>query len=177
MKSLKALAAFGAVALAVAVTAHFSIGIAQEKAAEHAFVGAAKCKMCHSGEKNGSIYETWAASAHAKAFTNLPDAEKKNPTCLQCHTTGFGKPGGFDPATAAAGVDAVGCESCHGAAKDWMMVHAKDVAKAQTLGMNKVDQATCKTCHAGTVPEGHMALPAFDFAKAWPKIEHHKPAK
>jgi hypothetical protein len=142
------------------------------------FVSNKTCKMCHSGAAKGEIYEKWVASAHSKAFANLPAEGKTNPKCFVCHTTGAGKTGGYDPAAKnAADLEGVGCEACHGAASDWKMVHMKDKAKALTLGLVMPTETTCKGCHAGAVPEGHKALPKFDFAVFEPKIAHKLPPK
>lgn len=153
---------------------------APEKAAEKqaAFVGNKTCAMCHKGAAKGEIHEKWLASKHAKAFAVLPAEGKTNPKCFSCHTTGAGKTGGYDPAAKnAADLEGVGCESCHGAGSDYKAVHGKDKAKALTLGMVVPTEATCKACHAGAVPEGHKALPKFDFAAAKVKIEHKLPPK
>ena len=47
--------------------------LAQEKDAptQHAYVGAAVCKMCHHTDKQGKQYDIWKASAHAKAYETL----------------------------------------------------------------------------------------------------------
>lgn len=153
---------------------------APEKAAEKqaTYVGVKACKPCHSTAPKGEIYEKWVASGHSKAFANLPAESKKDAKCFACHTTGAGKTGGYDPAAKnAADLEGVTCEACHGAASGYKLVHAKDKAKALTLGLVEPKEAQCKTCHASAVPEGHKALPKFDFATFAKKIEHKLPPK
>jgi len=82
----------------------YSIASAEGKDIE--YVGAKKCKACHLKE-----YKAWEQTRNAKSFEDLkPGAkaeEKKkarldpnkdyttDAKCLKCHTTGYGKPGGF----------------------------------------------------------------------------------
>jgi hypothetical protein len=59
------------------------------------YIGADKCKMCHSTEHKG-----WSKTAHARAYDLLVNvAQDKNTECLACHTTGYGK-GGYTDETA-----------------------------------------------------------------------------
>ncbi len=80
-------------------------------AARH--VGSEACRSCHARE-----YESWSASPHARALTALESKHKADDAnCLKCHTTGFGREGGFRPgggASAQPDLARVGCESCHG---------------------------------------------------------------
>jgi hypothetical protein len=64
----KLIAILGALALAVAVQASLS-------AADHAAVGAEKCKMCHKVQ-----FESWAKSKHA--------TDKDKVDCEACHGNG-----------------------------------------------------------------------------------------
>ncbi len=146
----------------------------------HDFVGAKTCKMCHNAASKGAIYDAWEKTLHAQSYAHLPDANKKDPKCLVCHTTGYGKPGGFDPAveaTTTARLDAVGCEACHAPGKDYKsMTIMKDKDKAIAAGLIIPTAAVCKGCHEGAFPEGHKAVPKFDWATMQPKIAHPKPA-
>jgi hypothetical protein len=148
---------------------------APAKAVDHAYVGIAKCKMCHNAPAKGAMFDVWSKTKHAAAFTNLPAEGQKNPKCFACHATGFGKTGGFDPADAKTdGLKGVVCEACHGPGKDYIaMPVMKDKAKAKDAGLVTVDAAVCKVCHEGAVPEGHKERPKFDFAAAYKLIEHH----
>jgi peroxiredoxin len=80
-------------------------------AARH--VGSDACRSCHAKE-----YASWAAGPHAAALAALETKHKSgDANCLKCHTTGFGREGGFQPGAAAlahSDLARVGCESCHG---------------------------------------------------------------
>src|SRR6185436_2059130 len=84
-------------------------------AARH--VGSEACQSCHAKE-----YESWAAGPHAAAFKVLEVRKLGGDAkCQKCHTTGFGREGGFPPGSAAsahADLARVGCESCHGPGGD-----------------------------------------------------------
>ena len=79
--------------------------------ANAAYVGSAVCQSCHPDE-----HARWAAHPHANALATLEAKGKaRDAECLRCHTTGAGKPGGFQLAGSAQPALAnVGCESCHG---------------------------------------------------------------
>lgn len=90
------------------------------------YIGAEKCKNCHSAESAGNQYHVWQGVGHAKAFETLGsdkakeiakakgiDDPQKSDLCLKCHTTAFGVAAdlikkGFDSK------QGVQCESCHG---------------------------------------------------------------
>lgn len=113
------------------------------------YVGSNACRDCHAKE-----FETWQASPHAHAVTTLEKAGKQgNGDCLGCHTTAYGKPGGYP----AGGVPEsspdfarVGCESCHGPGGDHVGESARRVGTILSLG-DKCDSCVilkvCGTCH------------------------------
>ena len=76
--------------------------------ADQEFIGAKKCSACHFDQ-----YLKWRKTAHAKSFDLLPAKYQSDEKCLKCHTTGFGKPGGFKTA-AGKDMQGTGCEDCHG---------------------------------------------------------------
>ena len=106
--------------LQFAATGTTSSGVANK------YIGAAKCKNCHSTDATGNQYDSWRHARHAMAFATLATAEAKragaerdvdapqsSDRCLKCHVTAFGEPEanikkGFDVR------DGVQCESCHG---------------------------------------------------------------
>ncbi|MCP4663446.1 MAG: hypothetical protein GY856_49280 [bacterium] len=76
-------------------------------------------------------------------------------TCLACHTTGYGKPGGFTDPESTPELLGVGCEMCHGAGgtytqNEYMSLKNKEYKKADVVGAGMVDQITveqCQGCH------------------------------
>ena len=142
-------------------------------------VGAENCQKCHETE-----HGVWEGTRHFSSFKEvhkMPEAKailaavggatsmKKHETCLLCHYTVTP-----DPATVElAPTSGPSCESCHGAASDWITVHndyggptvtreteppahkAQRIKAAQGAGMRwpfmKFELAsTCMGCHAMT---------------------------
>ena len=112
-------------------------------------VGSDACGSCHAEE-----FETWAAGPHALGTATLAKSGKdRDPTCLKCHTTGFGRTGGFP----AGGISAehpdlarVGCESCHGPGAEHAAEDSVKRGSIFSLG-DKCDSCVvlqiCGTCH------------------------------
>lgn len=88
--------------------------------------GPMRCAKCHENE-----VRVWQQTPHAKTFEELhrrPEAKaiaskmglrsvKRGDVCLDCHYTSQHQNG---RASIVAGIS---CESCHGAANDWVTVH------------------------------------------------------
>lgn len=147
------------------------------KGTANEYIGANKCKMCHSKQM-----KAWTDTRHAKAFQTLltvDDAKaaewakkmgvelkgkaSENATCVGCHVTGQGLPGGHPAAdsTLNANVMFVGCESCHGPGS----AHKASAKEAKKGTMNgAVGEALCKSCHTAA------ASPDFKFAERKTKV-------
>lgn len=112
------------------------------------YVGVKTCTKCHDAQG-----ESWAETAHAKAFESLKanakaDEKKKakldpakdytkDKDCVGCHSTGFGQSGGFAVGGEIGGqkrLGAVGCESCHGAGGDYRDKHGEAEKKHKKEG-------------------------------------------
>jgi hypothetical protein len=99
--------------------------------AEPSYVGAKKCKMCHLKQ-----YKSWEETLMARSFEVLKPgarADEKtkagldpaadytaDPECLPCHTTGYGKPGGFESVETTPNLLGIQCESCHGPGSEYL---------------------------------------------------------
>lgn len=161
------------------------------------FVGPDACVDCHSAE-----YDVWAESTHFKTYEELSlsdnaiaiaealgidDIEDPEGTCVGCHYTLAGE--SADEVEPIAGIS---CESCHGAAADWVDSHgqypgedadsesaeqkAQRIATAEAAGQirpARIDKiaSNCLSCH--TVPNeelvnvgGHPAGSDFELV-AW----------
>ncbi|MES2644400.1 MAG: cytochrome c family protein [Myxococcota bacterium] len=123
--------------------------------ADTVYVGTATCAACHP-----TAGSTWNASAHAHALETLrTNSSASNPSCLPCHVTGLGHPGGWAGAKTAP-LDDVGCEACHGPGS------AHVAAPAAGYGDLPQSGAACVACHT------HDNSPDFRFERYWPKIAH-----
>jgi peroxiredoxin len=112
-----------------------------------AYVGSAVCQTCHADE-----HGAWLGQAHAKSMASLEAKGKAGDAdCLRCHTTGFGKPGGFQAAGGPQpALAAVGCESCHGPGGD----HVAEGARKRGTILKLSDKCgscailqICGSCH------------------------------
>lgn len=91
-------------------------------------MGVESCVKCHASEMR-----VWQATPHSKTFDELhrrPEAKqiaaklglrsiKNDGRCVKCHYTQQSSGPGDKPHVIAG----VSCESCHGAAKDWLTLH------------------------------------------------------
>jgi peroxiredoxin len=113
------------------------------------YVGSQACRGCHAAE-----HATWSESPHAHAVDTLETVRKQgNPDCLRCHTTGFGRPGGFPdkaPPAQHPELASVGCESCHGPGGDHVAEGSAKIGTIVSLG-DKCDSCVilqiCGACH------------------------------
>lgn len=145
--------------------------------------GVASCAStaCHGGNgpkgSKGSEYTTWVLEdRHTKAYqvlledrsrlieknlrriSNLKDARAEtDQLCLRCHAMNADNGPQRD---LFARTDGIGCESCHGAAQEWLGLHygrdwnAKTDAEKRALGFQPLKSLTeraqlCVSCHVG----------------------------
>lgn len=169
-------------------------------------VGAMECGECHEKE-----VETWKDTAHFTGGLSLPRSPeakriakalgirriKVAGQCITCHYTPEEEPDGRVKAS-----QGVSCESCHGAAKDWIEIHDKyggpeltretetvdhrdeRHAKCDRAGMHRPGPlynlaAACWTCHTTPSEElvndaGHPLCDDFELV-SWSqgKIRHN----
>lgn len=161
-------------------------------AAAAQYVGETRCKVCHMPQS-----KSWKPTKMANSFDLLKPgvaaeqkkAKKLDPTrdytkdatCLPCHTTGYGKPGGFVSVEKTPNLVGVQCEVCHGAGQGYlkpnlMSLQNKEYKRAQLVAAGLVvpDEALCKTCHN---PKSPFYQP-FDYAKRKAAGVHaHTPLK
>jgi len=123
--------------------------------------GNARCRECHAEDCH-----LWEDSAHARAWESLQSlGTEVDPECQRCHTTGYGRPGGFVSIGRTPGPVNVGCESCHGPALD----HADDPDARDTPSRSLRAEAYCVGCH------DRDQSPQFVYDEYWAKIEHGEP--
>lgn len=125
------------------------------------WVGGKKCISCHEME-----HRHWLTTSHAKSWETLKSkGEENNPSCLRCHTTGYGDKSGFTSREETPQLMGVQCEACHGPASShlesksgWTWIK-KDCPVCNT-------RRVCMACHTPT----HS--PNFNLHLYLDKIKH-----
>ena len=185
MKKIVFILTFTFTLMAAAVMASAQTADTASQAVSHQYVGAGKCKLCHSAEKIGAQFKIWEASKHAHAYVDLAsdtakavakarggDDPQKAPQCLKCHVTGYGQPASMFAASFNP-QDGVQCESCHGPGNDyWKLstmkgIHDKTIDAGQ-VGLVMPTKEVCVTCHNQESPFFH----GFDYSTDSAKIAH-----
>jgi len=106
------------------------------------YVGTATCKECHEDE-----YENFKAFAKkATSYQSIKKMQKgltaeEIKGCYACHTTGYGKPGGFVSIEKTPHLQDAGCEVCHGPGSK----HADSEDPEDII--SELEAESCKTCH------------------------------
>jgi hypothetical protein len=106
------------------------------------YTGSEACRECHEEEYNR--FKAGAKKAYSydhikKLKKGLTDAEFRQ--CLECHTTGYGRPGGFRSEEETPHLKDAGCEVCHGPGS----LHAASRDPQQIKGTLSIKD--CETCH------------------------------
>lgn len=129
------------------------------------YMGPQTCAECHAQQAT-----SWAQTKMAKSFDVLRPGQKikekqmagldpdkdysHDEFCLPCHTTGYGKVGGFRSIEETPHMAGVTCEACHGAGG--MYVHTIMDAQDLTFKTSAARQAglvypptarVCRGCH------------------------------
>ena len=101
------------------------------------YISANTCQSCHEQE-----YLQWSATRHAFAYQTLLKKERYfDPSCVSCHTTGFGYTTGFQIGDQHSTLKGVQCETCHGPGKQ----HAGNPKKSNIRSGK--DTSLCLQCH------------------------------
>ncbi len=167
-------------------------------ASKHRTLGPGACGGCHEPAN-----AWWSGDPHFASATPFFERQRKNlqiarlyglktgkmtlgnQVCMDCHGTVISGNESFEV------FDGVSCESCHGAAKDFLEPHKKGektqglersgYVNALRLGMEelknpKIRAKRCSDCHYITEPRlisaGHPSGKGFDFLAGMRKIRH-----
>jgi len=129
------------------LTAGLMVGTVAMTGGAHAeealFIGSKACAECH--EEQYENYSKLSKKAHSwDSIAVMKDDLKPQELqqCYECHTTGYGKPGGFVSYEQTPHLADVGCETCHGPGS----IHA-DTAEAEDI-LLKPEIANCMQCHS-----------------------------
>jgi len=191
----KILPAFVGIAVVFVLAA---VSLEEQKPPAREYVGSKMCRICHNAPAKGKMHDIWSKTKHAQAHQTLLTAEAKQAAkklsiaepaksgiCLRCHATayGFTKDMVTKKVTAEEGV---GCESCHGAGKDFAKLDVMNVReKAIAAGLVYPAKDICTKCHNAESPtwnperytDKNANKTGFDFDVLWKMIEHYLPKK
>ena len=107
------------------------------------FVGSKACSECHPDQYKS--YNSSAKKAHSYKSIKIL-ADKLTPQelveCYGCHTTGYGKPGGFVSIEKTPDLANSGCEVCHGPGSS----HVDSGGDTKLIVRNPTLDS-CKVCH------------------------------
>ncbi len=110
------------------------------------YLGNGACAACHF-----AVVDQWSRTAHARAWRTLSrEPGRRQASCIPCHVTGHGAPGGFVGERETPHLLNVGCEACHGPAS----AHVADAAP----GYGRTGLATCTACHNAEMDPGFNYL-------------------
>ena len=86
---------------------------AENKSRPSLYVGSEKCKKCHEKEYNSfTKYAKKSRSYESIERVKKGLTEEEIKGCCVCHTTGYGKPGGFTSPEKTPYLKNAGCEVC-----------------------------------------------------------------
>ncbi|MFP4072015.1 MAG: cytochrome c family protein [Desulfovibrionales bacterium] len=106
------------------------------------YVGSAVCADCHEYEyENFSKYAKKAHSDRSVKIMAPKLTQQELEGCYECHTTGYGKPGGFTSYTETPEMGIAGCEVCHGPGS----LHIEYGDPALIKGTMSIED--CESCH------------------------------
>jgi len=132
-------------------------GAAAASVDNSAYAGDMRCATCHA-----QAYEAWKGSLHASAYETLVRVGHALDTnCVGCHTTGYGRRGGFEHPAQVGFLKEVQCEVCHGPGRTHV-VNPKGARLTVPAG-----EQTCRGCQSSE------RSPAFNYASYLARIAHH----
>lgn len=119
-------------------------GFSAAAAQQAVYIGTDACSTCHAKEYRHFI--TYAKKA--KSFESIERLKKglsdeEIRQCYACHTTGYGRPGGFTSPEATPLLKNTGCEACHGPGS----IHARTRSRSDIK--HQLTMEDCEACHTG----------------------------
>ncbi len=110
------------------------------------YVGSEACKNCHPGEyRNFSAYAKKSQSFKSIERLRAELSQEEIKRCYSCHTTGYGRPGGFVSIEKTPYLKDAGCEVCHGPGS----LHVKTKNPGDIKG--NVLSGECGQCHVSGI--------------------------
>jgi hypothetical protein len=118
------------------------------------YAGSLACKPCH--EKEYFSFTNYAKKSNSyksieRLQKGLNDQDLKK--CYSCHTTGYGKPGGFISIEKTPHLKDAGCEVCHGPGS----IHIADKKPGSIITQPTIQ--VCDQCHTSEMIQAFKFRP------------------
>lgn len=129
-------------AMAIAVFLLFPLhsGVRAQEVAS--YVGSKGCVDCHAEEYDRFMMHSNKAKSDKSVRLMAPKlTQEELRQCYGCHTTGYGRPGGFRSFEETPELGHAGCETCHGPGS----FHVMTGDPADIIG--KMTLESCQFCH------------------------------
>ena len=112
-------------------------------AQDASYVGSKACADCHEHEYGNFIQYAKKAHSADSVRTMAPKlTQQELKECFACHTTGYGKPGGFKSFEETPELADAGCEVCHGPGS----LHVEYFGDPAEI-KGSLDISDCESCH------------------------------
>lgn len=112
--------------------------------AENNYVGVEACKECHEAQYKNFMKSSKKATSDKSVKIMASDLSTNDlKECYSCHTTGYGKPGGFVSYESTPELAIAGCEVCHGPGKN----HIENSGSIDDI-KRKATEEDCAECHS-----------------------------
>jgi len=127
--------------LSIVLPWEMSSAFAQSKSPPF-YIGSDGCKGCHEQEYNSFMkYAKKSKSYNSIERVKKGLTEEEIKGCYVCHTTGYGRPGGFISIEKTPHLKNAGCEVCHGPGGFHVKTMSRqDIKRRMTL-------KDCEVCH------------------------------
>lgn len=140
--SIKYLIFAGIPFLLVSIVIRLPFSFAETKSRLPKYLGVEACKECHKEEYNSfMIYARKSRSFESIERIKKRLTEEEIKGCYFCHTTGYGRPGGFVSPEKTPHLKIAGCEVCHGPGEFHVKtMNPSNIKRRMTL-------KDCEVCH------------------------------
>ncbi|MCL7487998.1 MAG: cytochrome c family protein [Desulfobulbaceae bacterium] len=126
----------------IAAVLHFAVSLGAQENSPPRYVGSAACEPCHQ-EEYASFIQYAKKSKSFQSIERLQHGLSREDLkkCYTCHTTGYGRPGGFTSVEETPELKNAGCEVCHGPGE--IHIESGDIDAVK----REVTREDCEACH------------------------------
>lgn len=119
------------------------VAVSAAYAEQARYIGSQACSECHPQQYDRFVEFSKKGTSFESIKTMKPKLTREEyQSCFECHTTGYGKPGGFVSESETPELKNAGCEVCHGPGS----IHADTGGDPAEIRYD-LDMEDCTGCH------------------------------